>query len=464
MKMKKRLLCVVLALSFVLAFGSLSSAAAAISVCVDGRYLNLTVSPRMEDGKVLVPMRPIFESLDAKVDWNAAESKITATKGDTEIILIVGSTRALINGAEVILEVAARTVNGNTLVPLRFVGEALNYPVEWVSSSSTVFIGEKPAGPPYVVRSQVVNNRSVQIVEITPGALTVGVHIANNRIGSHQSMQQMVQDTGAVIAINGAFFDAYTTEGYYAPYGTLIRDGKLIHRGDYGTTVGFNRDGRAVIGALLPKIEGSVNGVWGWPGNWYAYGLNRRPATNGAFIYTREWGSTIGLTRGVSVAVENGVVTRVVRNADLAIPANGYAMNFCGSEEGQLGDRFKVGDTVEYRVVYDNSAFDNVVSAVGAGPRLVRDGVAVYDPVGEGFVDTKILTDNASRSAIGIKSDGTIVLATTTATVRDLSDIMRALGCVQAMNLDGGASSGLYAQGRFLTSPGRLLSNILYFK
>ena len=211
------------------------------------------------------------------------------------------------------------------------------------------------------------------------------------------------------------------------------------------------------------RIEGSTNGNWGWPHNWYAYGINRRPPEDGAFIYTSDWGATLGLTRGISVAVENGVVTNVVRNADLTIPVNGYALNFCGKEETALGGRFKVGDTVDYRIVYSNPAFNDVVTAVSAGPRLVRNGAAVYEPVEEGFTEARILTDSASRSAIGIKSDGTIVIVTTTANIRDLAEIMIALGCHQAMNLDGGASSGLYVQGRFITRPGRNLSNILYF-
>jgi exopolysaccharide biosynthesis protein len=44
-----------------------------------------------------------------------------------------------------------------------------------------------------------------------------------------------------------------------------------------------------------------------------------------------------------------------------------------------------------------------------------------------------------------------------------MADILRKLGAYQAMNLDGGASSGLYCNGQTLTAPGRLLSNALVF-
>ncbi|MNH46993.1 hypothetical protein D3C79_1100270 [compost metagenome] len=49
------------------------------------------------------------------------------------------------------------------------------------------------------------------------------------------------------------------------------------------------------------------------------------------------------------------------------------------------------------------------------------------------------------------------------ATMQQWADIMVNLGAVQGMNLDGGASSGLYANGKSITQPGRLLSNALLF-
>ena len=461
--MKKRIVALVMLVIMVFTLSGTIFASNQISVCVDGKYVSFDTSPIRDGSRVLVPMRAIFENLGASVSYKDSEKKITAVKDDTTIILVLGSNIALINGKEEILDVPAKAISGKTYVPLRFVGQALGYPVEYESSSQTVYIGKKPDRPAYVTRTQTVNNRSVQIVEIAPGALTPHVYVANNKIGTHQSMSQMVEASGAVIAVNGTFFDSYTTEDYYAPWGNIIKDGNLIHRGDTGTTVGFTADGEVVMGRPDISFVCSVTGD-GRTRSWYSYGINRKPASNGAYIYTRDWGTKVGLTKGISIAVENGVVTKIVHDADLDIPVNGYAINFVGSPATQLGDRFKVGYTVEYSVEYPGSDFGKVVTAVGAGPRLVKDGVAVYDPTSEGFSSDRILTDSASRSAIGVKSDGTIIIVTTSCTVKQLSEIMKSLGCVQAMNLDGGASSGLYVSGKFLTTPGRNLSNILYFK
>ena len=82
----------------------------------------------------------------------------------------------------------------------------------------------------------------------------------------------------------------------------------------------------------------------------------------------------------------------------------------------------------------------------------------------EGFTEAKILTTAASRSGIFVKKDSTVVIATIAgATMKQWGEVMLALGAVDGMNLDGGASSGMYANGKYITTPGRLLSNGLMF-
>ena len=104
------------------------------------------------------------------------------------------------------------------------------------------------------------------------------------------------------------------------------------------------------------------------------------------------------------------------------------------------------------------------MTAVGAGPRLLTNGKITVNPKEEGFTSEKILSIRGARSAIGVKNNGTVVLVTTVATINELAQIMQKLGSYNAMNLDGGASSGLWYKGKYITSPGRLLSNVLVFK
>ncbi|MGH2403023.1 MAG: phosphodiester glycosidase family protein, partial [bacterium] len=96
------------------------------------------------------------------------------------------------------------------------------------------------------------------------------------------------------------------------------------------------------------------------------------------------------------------------------------------------------------------------------GPRLLRGGEASVDALAEGFSYPKILTLSLPRSAIGLTRRGTLLLVTSgSATIVELARLMRALGAHDAMNLDGGASSGVWTDGRYLTTPGRDLSHAL---
>lgn len=100
--------------------------------------------------------------------------------------------------------------------------------------------------------------------------------------------------------------------------------------------------------------------------------------------------------------------------------------------------------------------------ALGAGPRLVHNGAIDLDPVADGF-SHRSLTIGAWRSGVGITSSGKLLLVayTRTVTFAEFARVMRELGCVEAMNLDGGGACGLYHNGRTIVSPTLPMTNIL---
>ncbi len=95
---------------------------------VEQSYSDKAIS---ENGNTLVPLRGIFEALGAEVTWNNSTSTIDATKGSINIWLEIGSKVTKVNGKAVIIAAPARIVNGSTLVPLRFISEALGAEVLW---------------------------------------------------------------------------------------------------------------------------------------------------------------------------------------------------------------------------------------------------------------------------------------------------------------------------------------------
>jgi hypothetical protein len=96
--------------------------------------------PQQINGRVLVPFRGILEQMGANVDWMPENQTVIATRGDKEILLTIGSRTAAINGRDVQLDVPAMTLGGYTMVPLRFVSEALGADVTWLSAMQTVMI------------------------------------------------------------------------------------------------------------------------------------------------------------------------------------------------------------------------------------------------------------------------------------------------------------------------------------
>jgi len=111
-----------------------------IRVLLDGQPLTFDQPPIIEAGRTLVPMRAIFESFGAIVGYEPTEKVVTGVMGDKIVVLTIGSKKARVNGKEVILDVAAKIINGRTLVPLRFVGESLDADVDWINETKTVVI------------------------------------------------------------------------------------------------------------------------------------------------------------------------------------------------------------------------------------------------------------------------------------------------------------------------------------
>jgi hypothetical protein len=97
-----------------------------------------------------------------------------------------------------------------------------------------------------------------------------------------------------------------------------------------------------------------------------------------------------------------------------------------------------------------------------AGPRLLQEGQVMVNARAEGFRDSRVL-GSAPRSAVAWRPDNLLLLLTieTDISLKNLAYVCQHLGATEAMALDGGNSSGLYASGRTVTRPGRGLSNIV---
>ncbi|AWB43061.1 copper amine oxidase [Paenibacillus sp. CAA11] len=111
-----------------------------IAIYIDGVKLATDQPPVAVQGRTLLPFRAIFEALGAQVNWDQRTNTVSGYKAGKSVSLKLGSKTASIDGQKVSLDVPAQAQRGRTLVPVRFVSEALGQGVDWNPATQTVTI------------------------------------------------------------------------------------------------------------------------------------------------------------------------------------------------------------------------------------------------------------------------------------------------------------------------------------
>ena len=144
--MKKRILAIILTVVCVCSFSFTALAAeetTPITITLNGEAINCErygQSAVIIEGRTLVPLRAIFEALDATVEWDNATQTVTSTKNDITILVAIGSNTMTKNGESIALDVPAQLINSRTMVPVRAIAEAFGVNVEWNDKAQTVVL------------------------------------------------------------------------------------------------------------------------------------------------------------------------------------------------------------------------------------------------------------------------------------------------------------------------------------
>ncbi len=111
-----------------------------ITVNVNSLELNFQSPPFILRGTTMVPMREIFEALDADLTWSKEDRSILARKDQDQIYLKIDSPKARVNTREILLDPRPMIRDNKTFVPLRFVSESLGAEVKWDGGKRTIDI------------------------------------------------------------------------------------------------------------------------------------------------------------------------------------------------------------------------------------------------------------------------------------------------------------------------------------
>ncbi|MFO7886772.1 MAG: copper amine oxidase N-terminal domain-containing protein [Eubacteriales bacterium] len=108
----------------------------------------LEVPPFIENNRTMVPFRFIGEELGAEIKWNPEERKVEYKLGDNLIELWIGENTARLNGEDIILDedpsIRPFIENSRTVVPIRFISEALGFEVIWNEETKEIMIEGNP--------------------------------------------------------------------------------------------------------------------------------------------------------------------------------------------------------------------------------------------------------------------------------------------------------------------------------
>ena len=325
-------------------------------------------------------------------------------------------------------------------------------------------ISEVQDGVKHIKLTNYYNGRPVRI-NVVEADLKVASNIQiqpvlsnSANLQSRRSISSMAKNNNIIAAVNGTYFKPQTG----VPLGTLMIDGKVYTGPVYDrVALGIFEDGFDVARVQLnASIEGS--GVKVKVDN-----INQpRMLSTYVLVYTPEWGkySPYAPKYGMSLRVADGKITKASANP-LVIPENGYVIS---GPKKLLQPLLKDKEVkLDIKTIPE---WKNVKHIISGGPYLVKDGDVFVDMTAQKL---RAIGGRNPRTAIGYTSDHNFILVTADGregssigmTLMELANFMKSLGCIGAINLDGGGSTVMYVNGSVVNKPqvkgGIPLSNAL---
>lgn len=477
-----------------------------ITVELDGQAVILTdgggngVEPFIIGGTTYLPLRAVAGALGLGVDWDGATGTVILTSGGevktgsgpqlkssrtVEARLNYRDIKITFDGVELVpmngVEVAEPfIIDGTTYLPLRGVASALGLAVDWDGATGTVILtsgfNAEHEGVSYrTVRvSTSAGDVGAHVLTVDPknSAVTVKPAMVSDTLCGRAGIGDIVSAAGNPLAVITANFMTGDKEGNY-PVGNLMIDGNLLFTGSGISSIGIKDDGSLVCGRV--GIRARVVPEEGVFPLWNANAINapeEEIAGNLSALYTPASGESFSAgPGGTALTVSGGTVSSfrtVEPGEEVAIPPDGYVLLMTDEFMKYTNQNYRAaapGESVEleFFVNIEDGSFnslDGVEHIISGGPRLVRNG-AIYTEIEPQFNGPRITTLPAERVCAGYTSDGRLILAASKGTIQAMRELMLQLGCVEAINLDGGASTALYYNGRTLVPPGRLLAYVL---
>ena len=310
---------------------------------------------------------------------------------------------------------------------------------------------EVDKGIKHVRMTKYVNRKPVRIniVEVSRGVndnLIIEPAIASTKLASRNKISKIANRENAIVAINGGYFKPETG----VPLGTLMINQKMYTGPIYDrVAIGFFDD-EFKMDRIKLNAEVMTN-----LGGLKIDNINQpRMLSTHVIVYTTDWGtySPQSPKYGTQLVVENGKLVNIT-SGSTEIPKNGFVI--VGPES-----KLKVFEKAKKMNLNVNMSpeWRGVNHILSGGPYLVKDGEVFIDMTEEKL---SAIGGRNPRTAIGYTKDNNLILITADGregssiglTLYELANLMKQLGCVNAMNLDGGGSTVMYVNGSVVNKP-----------
>ena len=277
-------------------------------------------------------------------------------------------------------------------------------------------------------------------LEITP------VLSSNSTLKSRKTISTIAKNNDAIVALNGTYFKPQSG----VPLGTLMINKKMYTGPIYDrVALGIFDDGFDIARVQLnASIKGSGKTV-------KVDNINQpRMLSTHVLVYTPQWGkySPAAPKYGVGLQVIDNKITKASANA-VEIPQNGFVISGPKSILYALLEKKDV--KLSLNTIPDWQGVKHIISG---GPYLVKNGEVYVDMTAQKL---GAIGGRNPRSAIGYTSDNNIILVAVDGregssigmTLMELANFMQSIGCVGAINLDGGGSTVMYVNGKVVNNP-----------
>lgn len=320
---------------------------------------------------------------------------------------------------------------------------------------------EKVLAPGVVYRNEVRFDPPLVIhaVRVRAGAEGVKLRpvLANDKVfdavteDGRAKLTEIARQTSAIAAVNGDFFP-WTGD----PLGLMVSDGEIFSR---------PYPGRSVLAWGGPAAQ-IARAVWSCSvalpsGEVALSGLNEQLGAEGAVLVTPAGGKLLAKVPSTVVVlsyegslaptqkVEASVTTVLSGTSELPVRQGQLALGASGKVAESFA-QLKRGDKVTIAMQTKGIDWDRQKFAIGGGPAIVTGGDPLIAWESEGL-SSSFASDRHPRTAVGVTAQGDMWIVVVDgrqaqsrgATLFELSKIAAGLGCVEALNLDGGGSSEL---------------------